>query len=70
MLQVFYLDVTKVDRVLHILQYDPLAVVVRAPCMHVRSGGMKHGKAAGAGSGGGWRQWRGWSLPVRVAERS
>jgi hypothetical protein len=55
MLQVFYLHVAKVDRMLHMLQCDPLAVVARAPCMHVRSEGMKHGKAAGAGSEGEWR---------------
>jgi hypothetical protein len=53
MLQVFHLDVVKVDLVLHMLYGTHLP-----SCMRVRSGGV--------GSGGGWRQGHGLSPLLRV----
>jgi len=54
MLQMFHLDVTKVDLVLHMLQRDPSAVV------HARAK-RRDGKRRG------WRQGHGRSPPLRAA---
>jgi hypothetical protein len=60
---VFYLNVAKVDRVLHMLQSAPPAVAIaRALCMHVGSGEMEHGAAWHSGE---HRQ----SSPVRATRR-
>jgi hypothetical protein len=60
MLQVFYVDVTKVDLVLHMLQCDPRATATCSccqPCIRVRGDGMECCTAAYAGSGEEW--WQG-----------
>jgi hypothetical protein len=54
-LQVFHLNIAKVDRVLHMLHWDPPAATAMASYMRVGSGGTGHGAATGARSGGGWR---------------
>jgi hypothetical protein len=66
MLQVFRLNVAKVYRVLHMLQWDPPAP---AGCYSYWGSVHAHGKRRGhsAESGEGWRQGHGQSWPVRAA---
>jgi hypothetical protein len=58
MLQVFRLSVAKIDLVLHMLQWNPLAAATCCSCwstVHALGGGIERGAAAGAGSRRGWQ---------------